>query len=400
MILYLVAGLPTDSITAGFLPAAARLGLDTVLLTDTPEPHVAAYADVAHPPGRVEQCAVHRPDDIIDAVRRIGPAVGVLSNGDGLQMSTALAADFLGLPGKNWRAALRCKDKAFMRQHLTDVGLESVRHAAIVPGAEVPPAWAAFPAVVKPRTGVASEDCYLVADRGDLVRRVDEIRRRHPQLPLVLEEYLPGELRTFETLGDAERLAVVGSWRTTLSPPPVFIEERHTWAPDLDPAVTGALLTALTALGVGLGACHAEFVLTPGGPRLIEVNYRLIGDRVDLVLAELLGVPLFEYVIRLHLGEKLEALSLPVSTRVAGHAVLHHVRAERGGRLRSAPGWEDSTTGGVHLTCRPIRDTGTHAPLRGTNRDHLAVVSAVGPDRERVETALTEFLAGNQWVIR
>jgi hypothetical protein len=34
--LHLVAGRATDSVTHGFLPAAARLGLDVTLLTDRP----------------------------------------------------------------------------------------------------------------------------------------------------------------------------------------------------------------------------------------------------------------------------------------------------------------------------------------------------------------------------
>ena len=39
MRLTLVASKPTDSVTFGFLPAAARLGLDVVLLTDRPAEH-------------------------------------------------------------------------------------------------------------------------------------------------------------------------------------------------------------------------------------------------------------------------------------------------------------------------------------------------------------------------
>ena len=37
MRLYLLALNPTDSVTEGFLPAAARLGLDVTVLTDQPD---------------------------------------------------------------------------------------------------------------------------------------------------------------------------------------------------------------------------------------------------------------------------------------------------------------------------------------------------------------------------
>ena len=44
MRLSLVASKPTDSVVFGFLPAAATLGLDVVLLTDQPREHERALA--------------------------------------------------------------------------------------------------------------------------------------------------------------------------------------------------------------------------------------------------------------------------------------------------------------------------------------------------------------------
>jgi hypothetical protein len=40
----LVAAKPTDAVTYGLLPAAARLGLEVVLLTDQPDGHAGALA--------------------------------------------------------------------------------------------------------------------------------------------------------------------------------------------------------------------------------------------------------------------------------------------------------------------------------------------------------------------
>src|SRR5262249_52527443 len=159
---------------------------------------------------------------------------------------------------------------------------------------------APYPLVLKPREGVASEDVVLVGDAAELARRRREVDRPGP---LIVEEYLPGDLHTLETLGDGRDLRVLGSFRTELSPPPYFVERRLDWAPP--PAGTDQVLAQLNALGVGFGACHTEFVVHEGRARLIEVNYRVIGDHCDFLLADLLGVPLFEHVLRLHLGEPL-----------------------------------------------------------------------------------------------
>ncbi|MGC5051416.1 ATP-grasp domain-containing protein [Micromonospora sp. DT48] len=386
--LYLTALNPTDSVRDGLLPAAAALGLPVTVLTDRPDdwPETAP----------VRGCAVRDPHAVAEAVRD-GPApAGLLSNSDHLQAATALAARHLGLPGKDPEAARRCKDKAATRRAVADAGLDAVRARLLAP--DRPAAFDVFPAVVKPRDGVASEDAYLVADEADLARRVTEIRGRRPDASLVVEEYLPGDVRTHDTLGDAETMTVLGGWRTTLGPPPTFTELCLEWAPT-PPATADALRAQLDALGVRFGACHTEFVVHRDRPRLIEVNDRLIGDRMDLILAELLGVPLFEYVIRLHLGEPVADLHLPDPATIGQTARVEYVCADRGGTLVAAPGPVDTVRDGVRLGCRPLRTVGTTAERTGTNRDYLAVLHAIGPDPVAVGRALVEFRAELDWVI-
>jgi biotin carboxylase len=398
--LYVTALNPTDAVTEGFLPAAQRLGQPLVLLTDQPDAHRAAYANRTTGTPEIVSCTVRDPRAVVDAILRHGPAAGLLSNSDHLQAPTALAAGLLGLPGKDWRAAWLGNDKALTRRWLARNGTDTVRSALVFPGDEpaedaMPP----FPAVVKPREGVASEDVYLVRDADELTERVAQIRTHRPGDALVVEEYLDGDLYTVETLGDGNGLAVVGSWRTTLGAPPTFVEERMDWAPEVPASVLAQVLAQLDVLGVRLGACHTEYVVRAGQARLIEVNYRLIGDRVDLLLAELLGVPLFEYVIRLHLGEPLSALPLPRLDEVPAHAAVEWVCATRGGRLACAPGAEETTYRGVRVTNRPMRTVGTVAELHHTNRDYLAAVTAVGPDQSTVDAAIAGYRASRRWVI-
>ncbi|MEU8326922.1 siderophore biosynthesis protein [Micromonospora sp. NPDC048839] len=379
---------PTDAVLEGFLPAAASLGLSATVLTDRP---AEWPADVP-----VTRCAVRDAAAVVAATAPTRP-VALLSNSDHLQEATAIAARKLGLPGKDPDAARLCKDKAAARRAIAAAGLDLVRTVTVDPGTapEVPAGM--FPAVVKPREGVASEDAYLVVDRTELVARVAEIRGRRPEVALVVEEYLAGELRTFETLGDATDLTSLGGWRTGLGPPPTFTEESLAWSPPTEPA-SARLRACLDVLGVGFGACHTEYVVSGDGRvRLIEVNYRLIGDRMDLILAELLGVPLFEHVIRLHLGEPVAALGLPAT--VDRYAQVEYVCADRTGRLTAAPGPLDTGDGEVRLGCRPLRPVGRFAEHSGTNRDYLAVLHAIGPDRDSVQTSLAAFRSELQWTI-
>lgn len=393
--LCLVALNPTDSVTDGFLPAAARLGLRVTLLTDQPDAHRHAYRAHPAPPAEIVGCDVRDFRAVVDEIDRRAAMDAVFSNSDHLQTQTALAAGYFGLPAKDWRAALRAKNKARMRRHIARHGVDTVTSHELQPGAALPDG--PFPGVVKPREGVASEDVVLVADRHELELACRDVWRRKPDLPLVLEEFLDGELRSLETLGDGHVPRVLGGFRTTLSPPPYFVERAMVHDPLPPAGHVRAVLAHLAALGVGFGACHTEYVVSGDRVRLIEVNYRIIGDQCDLLLADLTGLPLHEYVLRVHLGEPLPTVLPANGDR---RARIDWPCADRGGSLVAAPPSIDEHSDGVSLVYRPLRAIGDERPLTNTNRDYLGVLRTIGPDRTTVDKFAADFLAARQWDIR
>lgn len=395
MRMYLLALNPTDSVTDGFLPAAARLGLDVTVLTDQP----AAHLRTVGPGTEVLECDVHDFRAVITRIATHHPAAAVFTNSDHLQTQAALAADYFGLPGKDWRAALRTKNKAEMRRRLAAAGVDTVRSAELAPGqdpsvlatAELP-----YPCVIKPREGVASEDVMLAGGPEELVARAKEIQARRPGAALVAEEFLAGELYTLETLGDGRVRHVLGGFHTTVSAPPTFIEQRHDFVAAHPESVVAQVLAQLDALGVGFGACHTEFVVHEGRARLIEVNYRVIGDQCDLLLAQLLDIPLFEHILRTHLGEPLPA---DLGARTDGAGRLEYALADRSGTLTAAPAATEREENGVRLTYRPLRAIGAEHPLYRTNRDYLGVLRATGTDRGTLARVADGFFTTERWEI-
>ncbi|MFI7587530.1 acetyl-CoA carboxylase biotin carboxylase subunit family protein [Spongisporangium articulatum] len=379
---------PTDSFIAGLLPALRRTDLGVVLLTDHPDEHERR---IAGPAVQIVGCEVTRLDRVLAALPPRCDAV--LSNSDHLQTQTALAADYLGLPGKDWRSAARARDKGLMRATLAASGLDdTVVHR--LHGSQLP-AGVPFPAVLKPAAGVASEDVVLVRDAADLARRVRAVRA-HRDGDLLVEALLEGPLHTLETLGDAATVRPWGGYRTTVSPPPAFIEQRLTWAPP-GPAEVAAVLARLRCLGAGFGACHTEYVVTPAGVRLVEVNDRLIGDHCDFTMAEIVGEDVFDQVVAVHLGAPVPGQ--PVAGGRAG--LVHWVLAPGDGRLRTtARAGEHPAAGGAMVTYHPIRHDGDVVRVTGTNRDYLGSVQVVAPDDVTATRALADFVALHEWVVR
>ena len=196
MRLCLIASKPTDAVTYGFLPAAERLGLEVFLLTDQPEAHAGALARAADvtagwpdgtgPTGEraltsgapgterllaagapgVVPCDVHDTRALIGRIAGLPAMDAVFTNSDHLQMQVALAADYFGRPGKDWRSGLRAKDKALMRHRLAQTGAEKVAVTEITADGDWPPPGLPYPVVLKPAEGVASEYVTLAVPRG------------------------------------------------------------------------------------------------------------------------------------------------------------------------------------------------------------------------------------------
>jgi biotin carboxylase len=416
--LCLVASKPTDSVIFGFLPAAAGLGLDVVLLTDQPEEHKQAHArslvrtrpgcaphdegrrpDAA--PVRIRACDVWDARQLISAIAALPTPDAIFSNSDHLQTQTALAAAYFGVPGKDWRSAMRAKNKSLMRRRLAETGIEHIGAVELRPGPWHPPHGLAYPVVVKPAEGVASEDVMLVRGPRELEEQSARIFARRPGETLLAEEYLPGGLRTLETLGDGVTTWVLGGFRTRLSPLPFFIEERLTWDGFVPDVGEKHVLGALAELGATFGACHTEYVLDDGrGPALIEVNDRIIGDDCDFVLSDLLGVDLFELVLRVYLGERLPPRPpQPLPGRT--HTIIDYVVADRSGVLAASPsaGPQRSTEPGVMLSYQPLREVGDYITLTHTNRDYLGVITAIGPEAAPVEQVVAAMRAAANWEI-
>lgn len=394
--LILLAHVLTDAVNEGFLPAARRLGLNVTLLTDQAEAHRRYFAatDRAAYPDHILQCDVFDPFAVIDAITRTDPKpAAIFSNSDHLQTSTALAAAYFGLPGKDWKTTYRAKNKAAMRAHLRELGIDTLWYAVVTredqlsERSDVP-----FPCVAKPREGVASQLVRFCADAEELRGHCRTIWSADPGRAVLIEDYIAGELYTLETLGDGQNLLVLGGFHVTLSPPPDFIEIEGHWGDWLTGAQRDEVVRQIRTVGVCFGSCHTEFVLTPQGPRIIEINYRTVGDHMEFMLEHTLDIALFEKILCIHLGEPLEGIRL--ADRVAG---IRYFPTKRAGTLCAAP--EDSLRieGDLRVQFRRLRHPGDHIRVTRSNKDYLGILSVSAASQGAVGAAIASESARLSW---
>lgn len=182
---------------------------------------------------------------------------------------------------------------------------------------------AGLPAVLKDTAGTGSQNVWLVRDEPELEAALDEAAGRQLKGRLFAEPYFSGPVYSAETLTWAGRTRLLGVSSRLMSPEPNFREE-ITAFPVAFPEARRAVLErwlgeVLAVIGYTDRFAHVEFVLTAGGPEVVEINPRIGGALVGEGLCRALGVNVYEAMIETALGRRprLMDVDLPGGPAVA-----------------------------------------------------------------------------------
>ncbi|UOX90016.1 pyridoxal-phosphate dependent enzyme [Amycolatopsis sp. FBCC-B4732] len=271
---------------------ARDLGLVPALLTNRP----SRYQGVGEADCEIIRCDTTSVTALTAAVRahlHPGEVGGVTTTSEFSLEVTAALAESLGLPGNPLPAVQACRRKPLTRRLLAGAGLPQPVSVVVTEAADVPEAVAAtgLPCVVKPASDSGSTGVLLCTSvrqaRAHAARllAITHNARGQVVLPEVLvEELVQGPEFSVETVFSEGELHVLGTTRTSLSPPPSFVELRHVFPAPLDESasreVEKTVRTAIAAIGLSHGACHTELRLAAAGPTIIEVNARLAGGMI------------------------------------------------------------------------------------------------------------------------
>ncbi|MEU6892421.1 ATP-grasp domain-containing protein [Streptomyces sp. NPDC046557] len=305
----------------------------------------------------------------------------VLHLGSESSMAPVVAeAEALGLSPNSAESVRLLNDKNAMRHLLNHNGVSVVRAREAATLGEVAPLLAEFglPAVVKPANSAGSRGIALVRTASDLAEWTERVKSVGIEGPYIIEDFLEGPEFSVETLTVGGRHEIVGITAKQTSGPPGFVETGHVHPaplPAVDAAAIRSTVTALLDLaGYAFGPAHTEVILTPAGPRIVESQARLGGDKIPLLVEVATGLDLEAAIFRALAGKDVRT---PTPRRYASV-----------GFFRLPPGRLESVEGLAEL-CAEEHVHGVHFPYRpgdvlprttdsGT-RHGFAVVDAASP---------------------
>lgn len=237
----------------------------------------------------------------------------VLHMGSEDSMGPAVAAaEALGLSPNTAESVRLLNDKAAMRALLAEAGLSPVRAepAGTVAEAAAVAGRLPLPVVVKPSQASGSRGVALIRDGADLQEWTARVEGGGLAGPFLVEEYLEGPEFSVETLSRDGAHHVVGITAKQTTGAPGFVERAHFHPALLEPADASAIGQVVTGLldlaGYTFGPAHTEVILTAGGPRIVESQTRLGGDRIPLLIETATGFDIEAEIFRTLAGAPVE----------------------------------------------------------------------------------------------
>ncbi|MFE2728325.1 ATP-grasp domain-containing protein [Kitasatospora sp. NPDC059327] len=246
-------------------------------------PYIATYSTVnTLDPEAMIKIAKGSPEDF----------AGVLTYEETRVESAAVVATALGLRTSPVEAVHACRDKFAGRQALKAVGVPQAESIAVGDFEEARQAAErlGYPVVVKPRALSASNGVSLVRAPQDLAEAYreataiwfDEVPTY--ERPVLVEEYLDGPEISVDAVCRDGLVTVLFVARKRIGYAPGFEEVGHLVRADDpllgDPVLLQVLQDAHTAVGLTDTVTHTELRLTSAGPRVVEINARVGGDRI------------------------------------------------------------------------------------------------------------------------
>lgn len=208
----------------------------------------------------------------------------VYTEGADVEVTVARAAEAVGLPGCDPRAAEICANKAEFRRVSRAAGLPGPRFREVERPEEAESALSeiGLPAIVKALDNSASRGATKIAAVDELPAAFEEAMRWSGAGSVIVEECLAGPEQSVETIVDQDgvqhRCNVVDR---PFAFDPYPIELGHDNPTELTQSQQEELYELVEAhtraIGIGLGAAKADTMWTERGPVVLEMTARLSG---------------------------------------------------------------------------------------------------------------------------
>lgn len=247
---------------------------------------------------------------ILEVAKSFNPD-GILTLATDMPMrSIAAVTKELGLPGISVESAIKTTDKGEMILAFKNHGVNSPWFYIVQNQDEFVEISEriTYPCIIKPVDNAGSRGVTLVNSYSGLNEAYIYSKQHARNGSVIIEEYMTGNEVSVETMsvnGHVNVLAITDKMTTGA---PHFVEMGHSQPSRLPQSTQNKIKNlaaeAIDAVGITNGPAHVEIMVTPEGPKMIELGARMGGDNITTHLVPLsTGIDMVKATIQVALGE-------------------------------------------------------------------------------------------------
>lgn len=293
-----------------FIKSALRNNLSILFLTATPNKYKFIDELLIYP----VVIDTNDVEKVFNYLKDISNLKGVISTSELFAYNAAKIAQLLSLPHNEPRSIENCRNKFDFSKLLLEAQLPSIKtklinqydHNLTVLLKEF-----SFPIIVKPNSGTGSTGVKLCSSFEQTINHIDCLSNNgYLSQGILVQEYVLGEEFSIEVVALEGKYHILGITKKYLGSEPYFLEVGHEFPAVINNFITNKIIycviKALETVGFKLGAAHVEFRLVNEDVYIIEINPRLAGGMIPILIEQSQGIKLIDNLVKLFVGEKVE----------------------------------------------------------------------------------------------
>ena len=238
-------------------------------------------------------------------------------------------AQEMGLPGINYEAAKRIKNKATVRKCLFDAKADDTGYSFEIDSLEQIPQilpQVIFPVMMKPCDGSGSRGASRVDKAEDFEKACKFAMDGSITHRAVAEPFVKGKEYGVESFVDNGEIHILGVMQKDMTQPPYYAELGHAIPSGLPVAIEEKIKTcvhkALVALGVNHGSVNMDLLLSESGDvHIVDVGARMGGNLIGSHIIPIgIGIDYMGNMIRAAVGDATDYTPLhepkPLATKL------------------------------------------------------------------------------------
>jgi len=306
------------------LPAirkAKELGYYTIVADYNPNAVGIKYADEYHNVSTIDEAGV------VELAKRVRPD-GIMTLATDMPMrALAAATTAIGLPGISYDTAVKSTDKGEMIKVFEAAGVEHPWYYIIEKESQLQSILdrVSYPCVMKPTDNAGNRGVCYIDSEDELIEQYAYSHENSRCGRVIIEEYLEGKEVSVEILVYQGTVYILAVTDKLTQGKPYFVEighaEQSMLPTDTVDAIKDLAKRAVKAVGIDNSPAHVEIMVTPTGPKMVELGSRMGGGCITTHLVPLsTGIDMIQSVMNMALGMKPD-----VTPKFNRGAALRHI---------------------------------------------------------------------------